>query len=175
MRCPDLIGRESWDRVGPHCVIAKAFPLKGCDRVSHVCPLAGGNRIVPEMKWLLLLLLLLLLLNVIVSIYIYILLLMFPYRVVSPRRYTHKGFSVLFFRTPLFPRNRLSPPDRPLASKFIWRYYTNAFGAPRFSGKKLKMQESAYSPSGSKILNDPKISNNGHTLQKQRFFIFFFL
>ena len=82
---------------------------------------------------------------------------MFPYRVVSPRRYTHKGFSVFFFRTLLFPRNRYTPQYRSLASKFIWRYYTNAFGAPRFSVKKLKIQESAYSPGGSKILNEPHL------------------
>ena len=105
-------------------------------------------------------------------LYIYILLLMFPYRVVSPRRYTHKGFSVFFFRTPLFPRNRLCPPDRAQASKFIWRYYSNAFGATGFSGKKLKKHESAYSPGGSKILNEPHLQqelpyvtkNNGFSL-----------
>ena len=100
---------------------------------------------------------------------------MFPYRVVSPRRYTHKGFSVFFFRTPLFPRNRLSPQNRPLASKFIWRYYTNAFGAPGFSVKKLKMQESAYSPGGSKILNEPHLQQQRPYVTKTMVFHLFFL
>ena len=100
---------------------------------------------------------------------------MSPNPVVSPIRYTHKGFSVLFLRTPLFPRNRLSPPDRPLASKFIWRYYTNAFGAPGFSVKNLKMQESAYSPGGSKILNEPHLQQQLPYVTKTMVFHLFFL
>ena len=100
---------------------------------------------------------------------------MFPYRVVSPRRYTHKGFSVFFFRTPLFPRNRLRTQNRLLASKFIWRYYTNAFGAPGFSGKKLKKQESAYSPGGSKIFNEPHLQQQLPYVTKTMVFHLFFL
>ena len=101
--------------------------------------------------------------------------LLFPYRVVSPRRYTHKGFSVFFFRTPLFPRNRLCPPDRAQASKFIWRYYSNAFGETGFSGKKLKKHESAYSPGGSKILNEPHLHQQRPYVTKTMVFHFFFL
>ena len=100
---------------------------------------------------------------------------MSPNPTVSPIRYTHKGFSVFFFRTPLFPRNRLCPPDRSLASKFIWRYYTNAFGAPGFSGKKLEKQESAYSPGGSKILNEPHLHQQRPYVTKTMVFHFFFL
>ena len=100
---------------------------------------------------------------------------MFPYHVVSPGRYTHKGFSVFFFWTPLFPRNRLTPQYRLLASKFIWRYYINAFGAPRFSGKKVKKQESAYSPGGSKILNEPHLQQQRPNVTKTMVFHVFFL
>ena len=42
MKCPDVIGREIWDRVGSLSVIEhKAFPLKGGDQASLVWPLAG--------------------------------------------------------------------------------------------------------------------------------------
>ena len=99
---------------------------------------------------------------------------MSPTPVVSPRRYTHKGFSVFFFRTHLFPRNRLRPPDRPLASKFIWRYYSNAFGAPGFSGKKLEKQENAYSQGRSKILNEPHLRQQRSYVTKTMVFSSFF-
>ena len=108
-------------------------------------------------------------------IYIYIWLLMSPNHVSLPKRYTHNGFSVFFFWTPLFPRNRLGPQNRPLASKFIWRYYYNAFGAPRFSVKKFKMQESACSPGGSKILNEPHLPLQRPYVTKTMVFHFFFL
>ena len=100
---------------------------------------------------------------------------MFPNRVVFPKRYTHKGFSVFFVWTPLSPRNRLSPQNRLRASKFIWRYYTNTFGAPWFSRKKLKKQESAYSPGGSKILNEPHLQQELPYVTKTMVFHFFFL
>ena len=80
-----------------------------------------------------------------------------------------------FFRTPLFPRNRCTPQNRLLVPKLIWRYYTNAFGAPRFSGKKLKMQESAYSPGGSKILNEPHLQQQRPYVTKTMVFHLFFL
>ena len=67
------------------------------------------------------------------------------------------------------------PPDRSLASKFIWRYYTNAFGAPGFSGKKLKKHESAYSPGGSKILNEPHLPLQRPYVTKTMVFHLFFL
>ena len=93
----------------------------------------------------------------------------------SPPNVRHIMVSAFFlFWTPLFPRNRLSPQDRVLASKFIWRYYTNAFGAPRFSVKKLKMQESAYSPGGSKILQDPHLQQQRPNVTKTMVFHLFF-
>jgi len=61
-----------------------------------------------------------------------------------------------------------------LASKFIWRYYTNAFGAPGFSGKKVKKQESAYSPGGSKILNEPHLQQQRPYVTKTMVFSSFF-
>ena len=101
---------------------------------------------------------------------------MFPNPTLSPIRYTHKGFSVLFFRTPLFPRNRCTPPGRAQASKFIWRYYSNAFGAPGFSGKKLEKQESAYSPGRSKILNEPHLrQQRSYVTKTMDFSSFFFI
>ena len=69
----------------------------------------------------------------------------------------------------------MSPQYRLLASKFIWRYYTNAFGAPRFSGNKLKKQESAYSPGRSKILNEPHLRQQRSYVTKTMVFHLFFL